>query len=147
LRARPTALGVSVGEQQSHYCDTEQNKTDRAHPVLPVHLIPSANSWRTPPSRLARGIVEQCQLYLFAEFRTYSSTSAPLLYGVKTLSIEIDMRMLAIKSARSSSLYDVAASFRATPLQFARICTQNRKLRQVVAPQLWGEVPCSSIGT
>src|SRR5262249_46206337 len=28
LRARP-ALGVSVGEQQSHYCDTEQNKTDR----------------------------------------------------------------------------------------------------------------------
>src|SRR6516225_872207 len=29
LRARP-ALGVSVGEQQSHYCDTEQNKTDRA---------------------------------------------------------------------------------------------------------------------
>src|SRR5262249_36448416 len=30
LRARP-ALGVSVGEQQSHYCDTEQNKTDRAH--------------------------------------------------------------------------------------------------------------------
>jgi len=30
LRARP-ALGVSVGEQQSHYCATEQNKTDRAH--------------------------------------------------------------------------------------------------------------------
>jgi hypothetical protein len=30
LRARP-ALGVSVGEQQSHYCDTEQNKTDRVH--------------------------------------------------------------------------------------------------------------------
>jgi hypothetical protein len=30
LRARP-ALGVSVGEQQSHYCDTEQNKTDHAH--------------------------------------------------------------------------------------------------------------------
>jgi hypothetical protein len=42
LRARPAALGVSVGEQQSHYCDTEQNKTDRAHAVLPVHLIPSA---------------------------------------------------------------------------------------------------------
>src|SRR3989440_7419936 len=38
LRARP-ALGVSVGEQQSHYCDTEQNKTDRAHAVLPVHLF------------------------------------------------------------------------------------------------------------
>src|SRR6516165_7274542 len=35
LRARP-ALGVSVGEQQSHHCDTEQNKTDRAHAVLPV---------------------------------------------------------------------------------------------------------------
>src|SRR6266446_2958170 len=39
LRARPAALGVSVGEQQSHYCDTEQNKTDRAHAVLPVHLF------------------------------------------------------------------------------------------------------------
>src|SRR5262249_54721016 len=38
LRARP-ALGVSVGEQQSHYCDTEQNKTDRAHAVLPIHLF------------------------------------------------------------------------------------------------------------
>src|SRR5258708_18648687 len=50
LRARP-ALGVSVGEQQSHYCDTEQNKTDRAHAVLPVHLIPAASSSRMPPSR------------------------------------------------------------------------------------------------
>ena len=39
LRARPAALGVSVGEQQSHYCDTEQNKTDRAHAVLPVNLF------------------------------------------------------------------------------------------------------------
>src|SRR5262249_14830190 len=34
LRARP-ALGVSVGEQQSHYCDTEQNKTGRAHGSSP----------------------------------------------------------------------------------------------------------------
>jgi hypothetical protein len=34
LRARP-ALGVGVGEQQSHYCDTEQNKTDRAHGSSP----------------------------------------------------------------------------------------------------------------
>jgi hypothetical protein len=34
LRA-PPALGVSVGEQQSHYCDTEQNKTDRAHGSSP----------------------------------------------------------------------------------------------------------------
>ena len=34
LRARP-AFGVSVGEQQSHYCDTEQNKTDRAHGSSP----------------------------------------------------------------------------------------------------------------
>src|SRR5262249_15167606 len=49
LRARP-ALGVSVGEQQSHYCDTEQNKTDRAHAVLPVHLIPAASSWQMRPS-------------------------------------------------------------------------------------------------
>src|SRR5262249_28884255 len=38
LRARP-ALGVSVGEQQSHYCDTEQNKTGRAHVLLPVRLF------------------------------------------------------------------------------------------------------------
>ena len=51
LRARPAALGVSVGEQQSHYCDTEQNKTDRAHAVLPVQLIPSPNSLRTRPSQ------------------------------------------------------------------------------------------------
>src|SRR5262249_5788685 len=35
LRARP-ALGVSVGEQQSHYCDAEQNKTDRAHDGPPT---------------------------------------------------------------------------------------------------------------
>jgi hypothetical protein len=34
LRARP-ALGVSVGEQQSHYYDAEQNKTDRAHGSSP----------------------------------------------------------------------------------------------------------------
>src|SRR5262249_47223769 len=34
LRARP-ALGVSVGEHQSHYCDTEQNKTDRPHDCPP----------------------------------------------------------------------------------------------------------------
>ena len=39
LRARP-ALSVSVGEQQSHYCDTEQNKTDRAHAVLPSISFP-----------------------------------------------------------------------------------------------------------
>jgi hypothetical protein len=51
LPARPAALGISVGEQQSHYCDTEQNKTDRAHAVLPVHLIPSPNSLRTRPSQ------------------------------------------------------------------------------------------------
>src|SRR5262249_44000384 len=35
LRARP-ALGVSVGEQQSHYCHAEQNKTERAHGLFPV---------------------------------------------------------------------------------------------------------------
>src|SRR5262245_59926937 len=40
LRARP-ALGVSVGEQQSHYCDTEQNKTDRAHGSSPSPSFPS----------------------------------------------------------------------------------------------------------
>src|SRR5262245_15676438 len=38
LRARP-ALGVSVGEQQSHYCDTEQNKTDRAHGSSPSRML------------------------------------------------------------------------------------------------------------
>ena len=34
LCARP-ALGVNVGKQQSHYCDTEQNKTDCAHGSSP----------------------------------------------------------------------------------------------------------------
>jgi hypothetical protein len=42
LRARP-ALGVSVGEQQSHYCDTEQNKTDRAHGSSPSPSFRGAN--------------------------------------------------------------------------------------------------------
>src|SRR5215467_11852137 len=37
LRARP-ALGVSIGEQQSHHCDTEQNKADRAHGLLQVRF-------------------------------------------------------------------------------------------------------------
>jgi len=36
------------------------------------------------------------------------STSAPLLYGVKTLSIEIDMRMLAIKALAVLALALVA---------------------------------------
>src|SRR6516165_10724682 len=43
LRARP-ALGVSVGEQQSHYCDTEQNKTDRAHGPSPNRSFRAANA-------------------------------------------------------------------------------------------------------
>src|SRR5262249_17912290 len=34
-RARP-ALGVSVGEQQSHHCDGKPNKTDRANAGLRV---------------------------------------------------------------------------------------------------------------
>src|SRR5215470_16652562 len=38
LRARP-ALGINVGEQQNHYCDTEQNKTDRAHGSSPSSLF------------------------------------------------------------------------------------------------------------
>src|SRR5215471_18676784 len=42
LRARP-ALGVSVGEQQSHYCDTEQNKTDRAYGSSPTPSFRAAN--------------------------------------------------------------------------------------------------------
>src|SRR5262249_57034657 len=43
LRARP-ALGVSAGEQQSHYCDTEQNKTDRAHGSSPSPSFRAANA-------------------------------------------------------------------------------------------------------
>src|SRR5215813_13767487 len=43
LRARP-ALGVSVGEQQSHYCDTEQNKTDHAHGSSPSPSFHAANA-------------------------------------------------------------------------------------------------------
>src|ERR1700758_4324362 len=42
LRTRP-ALGVSVGEQQSHYCDTEQ-KTDRAHGSSPSLSFRAANA-------------------------------------------------------------------------------------------------------
>src|SRR5262249_50746990 len=43
LRARP-ALGVSVGEQQSHYCDAEQNKTDRAHGSSPSPSFRAVNA-------------------------------------------------------------------------------------------------------
>src|SRR5262249_44222751 len=53
LRARP-ALGVSVGEQQSHYCDTEQNKTDRAHGSSPSPCFHAANAKdeaASPPSK------------------------------------------------------------------------------------------------
>jgi hypothetical protein len=54
LRARPAALGVSVGEQQSHYCDTEQNKTDRAHGSSPIPSFRAANAKgeaASPPSK------------------------------------------------------------------------------------------------
>src|SRR5262249_34952958 len=53
LRARP-ALGVSVGEQQSHYCDTEKNKTDRAHGSSPTPSFGAANAKgeaASPPSK------------------------------------------------------------------------------------------------
>jgi hypothetical protein len=53
LRARP-ALGVSVGEQQSHYCHTEQNKTDRAHDSSLSPSFRAANAKceaATPPSK------------------------------------------------------------------------------------------------
>src|SRR5438046_9661916 len=53
LRARP-ALGVSVGEQQSHYCDTEQNKTDRAHGSSPspsFHAASAKGGAASPPSK------------------------------------------------------------------------------------------------
>src|SRR5262249_39516976 len=53
LRARP-ALGISVGEQQSHYCDTEQNKTDPPHGSSPSPSFPAANAKgeaATPPRK------------------------------------------------------------------------------------------------
>jgi hypothetical protein len=52
LRARP-ALGVSVGEQQSCYCDTEQNKTDRAYGSSPGRLFgrPMQKARGAPRSR------------------------------------------------------------------------------------------------
>jgi hypothetical protein len=53
LRARP-ALGVNVGEQQSHYCDTEQNKTDRAYGSSPSPSFRAANAKggaASPPSK------------------------------------------------------------------------------------------------
>src|SRR5262249_21218074 len=53
LRARP-ALGVSVREQQSHYCATEQNKTDRAHGSSPSPSFCAANEKgeaASPPSK------------------------------------------------------------------------------------------------
>jgi hypothetical protein len=53
LRARP-ALGVSVGEQQSHYSDTEQNKTDRAHGSSPSQLFRAS-----PPLRQLRRAASQ----------------------------------------------------------------------------------------
>ena len=43
-RREGAALGVSVGEQQSHYCDTEQNKTDRAHGSSPSSSFRAANA-------------------------------------------------------------------------------------------------------
>src|SRR5262245_9296785 len=48
LHARP-ALGVSVGEQQSRYCDAEQSKTDRAHGSSP-----------SPAFQLAAHRLDQC---------------------------------------------------------------------------------------
>src|SRR6516164_4096726 len=48
LRARP-ALGVSVDEQQSHHCDTEQNKTDRAHGSSPSPSFASAAAYGRSP--------------------------------------------------------------------------------------------------
>src|SRR5262249_56509165 len=53
LRARP-ALGVGGGEQQSHYCDTEQNKTNRAHGSSPSPSFRAANAKgeaASPPSK------------------------------------------------------------------------------------------------
>jgi len=53
LCARP-ALGVSVGKQQSHYCDTEQNKTDCAHGSSPSPSFRAAHAKgeaASPPSK------------------------------------------------------------------------------------------------
>jgi hypothetical protein len=57
LRARP-ALGVSVGEQQSHYCNTEQNKTDRAHGSSP-----------SPSFRAANAMLDRCRRLIWTRLR------------------------------------------------------------------------------
>src|SRR5258707_145763 len=57
LRARP-ALGVSVGEQQSHYCDTQQNKTDRAHGSSPSPSFRAANAKGEVRSSLTLGLAD-----------------------------------------------------------------------------------------
>jgi hypothetical protein len=67
LRARP-ALGVSVGEQQSHYCDTEQNKTDRAHAVLPVLSFPPPTLCERRHRSLARRRVAVGRRAIFVIF-------------------------------------------------------------------------------
>jgi hypothetical protein len=77
LRARP-ALGVSVGEQQSHYCDTEQNKTDRAHGSSPSPSFRAANAKgdaASPPSKPmnSRRCTSTTPLKHYAEY----SRSAP----------------------------------------------------------------------
>src|SRR5262249_33502679 len=56
LRALP-ALGVSVGDQQSHYCDTEQNKTDHAHAVLLSISFPPPTLCEHRHRSLARRLV------------------------------------------------------------------------------------------
>jgi hypothetical protein len=64
LRARP-ALGISVGEQQSHYCGTEQNKTDRAHgsSPSPSFVRPNAKGKAaSPPLVKTIGIVDVAAL-------------------------------------------------------------------------------------
>src|SRR5262249_41352755 len=63
LRRRPT-LCVSVGEQQSHHCDTEKNMTDRAHAVLPVRLYRAASRSEEHTSELQSLTNLVCRLLL-----------------------------------------------------------------------------------
>jgi len=76
LRARP-ALGVSVGEQQSHYCDAKQNKTDRAHGSSPSPSFRAANAKGEAASKPmnARRCISTTPLKDYAEY----SRSAPCI--------------------------------------------------------------------
>ena len=57
-RCEGAALGVSVGEQQSHYCATEQNKTDRAHGSSPSRMLCDCSRYLGSQSRILTALAE-----------------------------------------------------------------------------------------